>query len=173
MVNYRRLKLDSDDAVYFLTMATKWRKPWFRQESELAIVMQTMDRIKARFNLDYEAWVTLPDHIHWLVSPNKADYSKVVFAFKRGIGAELKKTGKLHDGERIWQSRFWEHTILDDEDFQRCVEYIHYNPVKHGLVDTAIDWVYSSFREFVSAGLYPPDWGGGEVVLVPGAEYDL
>jgi len=172
MVNYRRMKLKSTDAVYFLTMATENRKPWFHPEQNIFIVQQTMRRIKDRFDLCYEAWPILPEHIHWLISPNRADYSKVVFAFKRGIGAEFKKRGQLQDGEKIWQARFWEHTIRDDEDYQRCVEYIHYNPVKHALVDSPFKWPYTSFHEFVAGGIYPSDWAEGSEIVIDGAEYD-
>ena len=63
-------------------------------------------------------------------------------------------------GYRLWQSRFWEHTIRDDDDFERHVDYIHYNPVKHGLVPRVADWPHSSFHRYVRAGLLPVDWAG-------------
>jgi putative transposase len=65
-------------------------------------------------------------------------------------------------GERaVWQRRYWEHLIRDDRDWQQHVEYIHYNPVKHGLARAPVEWKYSSFHTFVKQGLYPPDWGSG------------
>jgi putative transposase len=158
--------------MYFLTMATDNHKPWFRSLHDKSLILQVMDRIKARFDLHFDAWVIMPDHVHWLISPNMADYSKVVFAFKRGVGAELKKAGKLRDGEKLWQSRFWEHTIRDDEDLRRCVEYIHFNPVKHGYVDSPHEWEYSSFHQYVAEGFYPADWAEGGDAIVDGAEYD-
>jgi putative transposase len=64
-------------------------------------------------------------------------------------------------GERgIWQRRFWEHAVRNDEDYQRHLDYCYINPVKHGLVRAVKDWPYSSFHRDVRAGLYPPDWGG-------------
>ena len=66
-------------------------------------------------------------------------------------------------GERgLWQRRFWEHTVRDAEDFARHVDYVHFNPVKHGLVGRAGDWAYSSFRPAVVRGRYPADWAGGD-----------
>jgi putative transposase len=75
-------------------------------------------------------------------------------------------------GGKFWQDRFWEHTVRDDDDRERCVEYIHYNPVKHGIVNAPRDWKYSSFNKYVERGIYPADWGDGASVVVQGAEYD-
>ncbi len=61
----------------------------------------------------------------------------------------------------IWQRRFWEHTIRDDDDYRHHIDYVHWNPVKHGLVNNVADWPYSSFHRYVKAGLYPDDWAGG------------
>jgi len=63
-----------------------------------------------------------------------------------------------------WQRRFWEHRIRDDADLVRHVEYIHYNPVKHGHAACVGDWPYSSFHAYVRNGVYPADRGGGGFV---------
>jgi putative transposase len=60
----------------------------------------------------------------------------------------------------LWQRRYWEHSIRDDADLARHVDYIHFNPVKHGYVSRVYDWPYSSFHRHVARGLLPPDWGG-------------
>jgi len=66
----------------------------------------------------------------------------------------------LKKGEKgIWQRRFWEHTIHDEADYEKHCDYIHYNPVKHGLVSTPADWIYSSFVEFVEKGTHGIEWG--------------
>ncbi len=62
----------------------------------------------------------------------------------------------------IWQRRFYEHTCRDEDDLKRCIDYIHVNPVKHGLVGRVIDWPWSSFHRYVRLGEYPIDWGGGD-----------
>ncbi len=131
-----------------------------------------MGRIRERFDIKLIAWVILPDHLHWLIKPGEADYSKVVYSFKKGLGAEFKKTGIISQGDMIWQDRFWEHTVKDDEDRERCVEYIHFNPVKHGLVKAPGDWKHSSFHRYVERGIYPADWADGARIVIAGAEYD-
>ncbi|MGH8548715.1 MAG: transposase [Methylococcales bacterium] len=65
--------------------------------------------------------------------------------------------------QAVWQHRYWEYLLRSEPDFTRCVEYIHYNPVKHGYVTTPMDWPYSSFRTFVEWGIYPADWGRVEM----------
>jgi putative transposase len=64
----------------------------------------------------------------------------------------------------IWQRRFWEHLIRNQQDLNRHIEYIHYNPVKHGLVKTPVDWEYSSFHRYVEIGIYDNKWGAGNKV---------
>jgi putative transposase len=65
-------------------------------------------------------------------------------------------------GEKFWQPRYWEHCIRDENDFARHADYIHWNPVKHGLVRCAADWPYSTLHRFVATGLYPANWGIAE-----------
>ena len=60
----------------------------------------------------------------------------------------------------LWQRRYWEHLVRDEDDFRHHVDYIHFNPVRHGLVVSARDWPYSSFHRFVRDGIYPMEWGG-------------
>ena len=72
----------------------------------------------------------------------------------------MKDSHDKRGEERIWQRRFWDHLIRDDLDLQRHLDYIHWNPVKHGYVNRAIDWPYSTFHRYVANGLYPNDWGG-------------
>ena len=62
----------------------------------------------------------------------------------------------------IWQRRYWEHTLLTQEDFNAHVDYIHYNPVKHGLVNKVSDWPWSTFHKYLRQGIYAPDWGSDD-----------
>jgi putative transposase len=114
------------------------------------------------------AMVVPPDHIHavWTLPPGNADFSlrwrliKIAFA-KAVPKTELRSTVRIARGERgIWQRRFWEHLIRDDDDFRRHVAYCYINPVKHGLVTRVRDWPYSSFHRDVRAELFPEDWAG-------------
>ena len=65
----------------------------------------------------------------------------------------------------IWQRRFWEHCIRDEIDFVHHVDYIHYNPVKHGLVSAPKDWEYSSFHRYVMDGIYDVEWGADREII--------
>ena len=111
----------------------------------------------------------LPDHLHVVMTLplDDADFSGRWRRIKGHFSSRLIAAGaplKRHaNGDlALWQRRFWEHTIRDDNDFARHVDYIHFNPVKHGLVSRARDWPYSSFHVYVRQGLLPEDWAGDE-----------
>jgi putative transposase len=113
-----------------------------------------------------EAIVILPDHLHclWTLPSGDADFSarwhdiKARFAARIPEGERLSPQ-RLKKGERgIWQRRFWEHVIRDERDYERHVDYIHYNPVKHGHVTKVADWPHSSFHKFVQRGIYNSGW---------------
>jgi putative transposase len=117
------------------------------------------------FSID--AIVVLPDHLHVVMTlpagdadfPNrwrliKRRFTEVVL--KRGASVSRHANGEY----ALWQRRYWEHTIRDERDFERHVDYIHFNPVKHVLVSRVRDWPYSSFHRYVRTGLLPMDWAG-------------
>lgn len=127
-------------------------------------------RRRRRFTID--AIVVLPDHLHclWTLPPDDADFSarwhdiKARFAARIPCGERLSAR-RLKKGERgIWQRRFWEHTIRDERDFERHVDYVHYNPVKHGHVSAVVEWPHSSFHRYIQRGLYPADWAAADDV---------
>jgi putative transposase len=115
-----------------------------------------------------EAMVVLPDHLHvvWTMPEGDADFATRWRLIKTGFSLRLPDGERISDsraakGERgIWQRRYWEHTIRDERDFAHHVDYIHINPVKHGLVARVQDWPYSSFHRMVKFGIYPEDWAG-------------
>ena len=114
----------------------------------------------------------LPDHLHaiWQLPDGDADFGRRWGSIKRLLSAGLdaavnRSESKLAKREKgIWQRRFWEHAIRDDADLARHVDYIHFNPVKHGHVDRAKDWPYSSFHRYVRDGAYPADWAADAAV---------
>jgi putative transposase len=119
-----------------------------------------------------EAIVILPDHLHciWTLPPGDADFSTRWHDIKARFAAQIPRKERLsarrvQKGERgIWQRRFWEHVIRDEGDYERHVDYIHYNPVKHGHVTRVADWPYSSFQRYVERGIYPLEWAGDDNV---------
>lgn len=120
--------------------------------------------------MEFDATVLLPDHLHaiWTLPAGDTDYSKRWAWVKKeftkrwlesGRPEQAVTAGRSRDGRRgVWQPKFWEHTIRDAKDLERHVEYIHYNPVKHGLVRCPHAWPWSSLSRWVGANLYPVDW---------------
>lgn len=110
----------------------------------------------------------MPDHMHsvWTLPANDSDFSGRWRAIRKGFSlaipaTEFRSASRIARGERgVWQRRFWEHTIRDERDYARHVDYVHFNPVKHGLVEAVADWPYSSFHRAMAAGAYPADWAG-------------
>jgi putative transposase len=132
------------------------------------------------------AVVLLPDHLHciWMLPPDFTDYSttwqRIKDDFTRKYlsagGSEAPVSpGKTRKRERgVWQSRFWEHTIENEDDYKGCLDYIHWNPVKHGYASRPCEYPWSTFAKFVDMGEYDPLWGTGEATIanVPGAEWE-
>jgi REP-associated tyrosine transposase len=109
----------------------------------------------------------LPDHLHaiWSLPDNDADYALrwnlIKTGFSRGLTAVRGSSSKVRKREKgIWQRRYWEHTIRNENDLTRHIDYIHFNPVKHGLVQRVCDWPHSSFHQYVKRGTLPADWAG-------------
>ena len=122
--------------------------------------------VKARHPFEIVAWVVLPHHLHaiWTLPLGDSDYSTrwmlIKSAFSRRIEVdEPIRASRVRKGERgIWQRRFWEHCIRDENDLQRHLDYVHFNPVKHGYAERASAWPYSSIHRAIANGELPVDW---------------
>jgi putative transposase len=131
--------------------------------------------VEQRYPFETVAICILPDHIHavWSLPAGDANFalrwSLIKSGFSRGIvAAPLRSKSKIEKRDKgLWQRRYWEHAIRDGTDLERHVDYIHFNPVKHGHVPRVSDWPYSSFHRFAARGDLPADWGG-DVGDVPG-----
>ncbi|MCG6937054.1 MAG: transposase [Gammaproteobacteria bacterium] len=125
--------------------------------------------VKTRHPFLVHAWVVLPDHLHCVIElpTGDTDFSTRLRLIKIEFSKSLPKTEwrskvRLKRGERgIWQRRFWEHLIKDEADYRAHMDYVHINPVKHGLVSRVCDWPFSTFHYLVKQGVYPGDWAGG------------
>jgi putative transposase len=131
----------------------------------IEILRQSFSRVKATRPFQLDAIVVLPDHLHalWTLPVGDADFSgrwrAIKAAFVRGAAAAGETVIRNARGEaEVWQRRFWEHTIRDEADFAAHCDYIHFNPVKHGLAACPADWLHSSIHRFIERGIYPPDW---------------
>ena len=164
MPNYRRNRVPGGS--YFFTVTLEDRKKTLLVEhiDELRTSI-TKTRRKMPFHID--AWVILPEHMHciWTLPEGDDNYSGRWQAIKKAFSKtipdrEYRSAARIKRNERgIWQRRFWEHTIRDDVDYNRHMDYIHYNPVKHKLVAAVKDWPYSTFHHLCKIGIYSFDWG--------------
>jgi REP-associated tyrosine transposase len=155
MPNYRRFYLSSTPV--FITVVTQGRKRWLTHHTDL--ILHSMKSVKQYHSFRHIAHVILPDHIHWIFEPkNKKDFSIIMAAFKRDVTWSLKSVAI----NEKWQKRFYDHVIRDDEDLKRHLDYIHYNPVKHGLVEDPFEYQYSSIHEWKKRGVYLNGWGAVE-----------
>jgi len=144
-------------------------------ERRLRLLTEHIDELRAALRqtrrhhpFTIDAMVVLPDHLHavWTLPEGDADFATrwrlIKSAFSRSLATgERISDSRAAKGERgIWQRRYWEDTIRDESDFAHHMDYIHINPVKHGLVSRVGDWPYSSFHQMVKLGIYPEDWAG-------------
>lgn len=122
------------------------------------VLLSAMHRVKDKHPFRHFAHVIMPDHMHWLFAPEeRTDFSVIVAAVKRDVTWRLKEQGKLD--RPLWQNRFYDHVVRDEDDFSRHLDYIHFNPVRHGLAADPGDYPWSSFSEWCKKEAYPSRWG--------------
>jgi putative transposase len=168
-MRYRRA--DVPGGTYFFTVNLTERKRTLLVD-HMEVLRAVIQKVKALHPFRIDAMVILPDHLHavWTLPVGDCDYPTRWMLIKTGFSRHIPKDERRSEsrqakGERgIWQRRYWEHFIRDDRDFARHADYIHYNPVKHGYVKRVEDWPHSTFHRFVARGIYPSDWGAGEVI---------
>jgi putative transposase len=168
MPEYRRAR--TAGATYFFTVVSQERRPILTTEAVRTALREAIQQARTTLLFQIEGWVLLPDHLHciWTLPDGDANFSARWAIIKRrvsrvvGGNAEVSLEGSRQRRREhgFWQRRFWEHLIRDEEDLRRHLDYIHWNPVKHGYVLTAADWPYSSFHRFVREHVYPVSWGG-------------
>lgn len=169
MSNYRRVFVPG--GTYFFTVVTYRREPWLIADDARAALREAIERCRAKRPFDVDAWVLMPDHLHavWTLPPGDVDYSTRWSQIKRTVSvllANRKRNDVMTESMRVrrettlWQRRFYEHTIRDEKDFARCIDYVHSNPVKHGSVNRVADWPWSTFHRYVQQDVYSANWMG-------------
>ncbi len=164
-MRYRRSK--TRGGTYFFTLVLQDRKQ--------DLLIRHIDALRHAFRetqkatpFILDAICILPEHLHLLMTLPEGDknYPMRIRLIKTRFSKSIPKNETINDSrlkksERgIWQRRYWEHQIRDENDFVRHVDYIHYNPIKHKLVARVMDWPYSSFHRYLAAGILPTDWAG-------------
>ena len=175
-MRYRRANLTG--GTYFFTLVTEGRRPVFRERETVTQLLQAVETVRSRHPFEMDAYVVLPDHLHalWTLPEGDAKFSTRWRLIKEAFTRAYLKTNappernasRLAKGEQaVWQRRFWEHTIRDDADFAAHLNYIHLNPVHHGLASAPRDWPHSSFLAWVAREAYDVTWGSDALSELP------
>jgi len=171
MTRYRRNFIEG--GTFFFTLVTANRFPLFRDPGRIHLLRDVFANVRARWPMHIDAIVILPDHLHaiWTLPKRDSDYSVRWRLIKQEFSRRIQSTASRSSSREsrrertVWQRRFWEHTIRCHEDLIRHMDYIHYNPAKHGYVDKPRDWPWSSLHREIKRGTYEPTWGEGEEPL--------
>jgi putative transposase len=169
---YIRAKIKGGLFFFTVVLAQRSSRLLVEEIDHLRLVYRT---VKQRRPFETIAICVLPDHIHavWALPEGDVDFpirwNLIKSGFSRALAPRQRSASKMKRREKgIWQRRYWEHAIRDAKDLERHVDYIHFNPVKHGYVAKVTDWPHSSFHRFVKDGLLAPDWGG-DTKDIPGS----
>jgi len=158
---------------YFFTLVTYQRRRLFAEELNRRLLGNSIRTCQVDWPFSVDAIVLLPDHLHAMITLPNGDtnysgrWSVIKKTFNETFLANGGRSRQVSEGRRkqkrlgIWQPRFWEHVIRDEDDFDAHFDYIHFNPVKHGLVECPIDWAASSFHRWVRQGVCESDWACG------------
>ena len=154
---------------YFFTVNLLQRHDNDLLVKHIDILRSVVKKVKNKHPFVIHGWVVLPEHFHCVIELplSETDFALRLRLIKSGFSKAIPKTEYRSDvrikrGERgIWQRRFWEHLIKNEADYQAHMDYVHINPVKHGLVRDVKDWPYSTFHRWVKLGVYPANWAGG------------
>jgi putative transposase len=166
MPNYRRAWCPG--GTYFFTVNLLERTGNDLLVRHIDCLRDAVRKVRAEYPFTIHAWVVLPEHLHCVIELpiDDQDFALRWRLIKVYFSKSLPKTERLSTtrsrrGERgIWQRRYWEHLIRDDRDFVAHMDYVHINPLKHGLVSVVRDWPYSTFHGLVEKGVYPANWAG-------------
>jgi len=164
---------------YFFTVVTYRRQKFLCNKPVRTALRNAILSVQEKRPFVIDAWVLLPDHLHciWTLPPGDADFPVLWNQIKRKVSIACSKdykrvewmteSKKKHRESTLWQRRYWEHQIRDNSDFTRHIDYIHFNPVKHGLCEKVRDWPYSTFHRYMQNGIYSSDWGCDAVKKYP------
>jgi putative transposase len=175
MPDYRRFRVPGGSYFFTINLLDRQSDLLVRH---IDVLRESVRRTRRQRPFRIDAWVVLPEHMHCVITLPQGDddfstrIKAIKIRFARAIPpAEHRSRVRAARRERgIWQRRFWEHAIRNERDYARHVDYVHFNPVKHGLVAFARDWPYSTFHRLVKLGLYSADWGAGPTEAFPAGE---
>lgn len=166
-------RLYMPNAVYFVTCVTKDRRPIFADQGDLETLRQTMRKVKGIHSFQMQAYAFMHDHLHLqLFVPETTDISRIMHSIERNFTLNYKKAHNIESRIRLWQRGFWDHVIRSERDFANHLDYIHYNPVKHGYVSKPEDYPHTSFRTYLQRGWYEAGWGHTEPKCLKNLDFE-
>jgi len=161
------------DAIYFVTAVTKNRQPLFKTEQNIQLLRQTLHQVKELYPFDMRGYGFLPDHFHLLFhATGETAVTQILHSTKRNFTINYKKVHQISEPISLWQRRFWDHVIRDEQDYLNHLHYIHYNPIKHGLVTKPEDYPHSSYNEYLKRGWYDIGWGHDEPEIIRTLDFE-
>ena len=152
--------------IYFTTHVTHDRAPILVDNFDL--LWMSLEGVLGEAIDGLMAWVVLPEHCHFLIAPGGGNLSYMMRRVKLSFSSRYRRRTSMVRG-RIWQFHFWDHVIRDTPDMNRHIDYIHYNPVNHGLASDPLAYRFSSYQKFLEAGYYSPGWGARETMTFSGS----
>jgi putative transposase len=170
MSRYRRAKVAG--GCYFFTVVTERRQRILTDEPVRVALRAAIEKVREKYPFNIDAWVLLPDHLHtiWTLPSMDSDFSLRWRLIKTHVTQScsdhyfhsdiLTKRRHAKNCGTLWQHRYYEHLIRNQNDFNHHMDYLHFNPVKHELVSNVRDWPYSSFHRYCALGVYGRDWAG-------------
>jgi putative transposase len=169
MPDYRRCY--EPGGTFFFTLVTHHRRPILDTDLTRSCLREAINEVRTKWPFTMVAIVLLPDHLHsvWTLPSGDARYpirwkrikEQFTRRYLRAGGEEIPPgiSRQRHCERGVWERRYWEHTVRDEDDLKRCVDYVHWNPKKHGYVGNVRDWPWSSFHRYVAMGEYTLEWG--------------
>ncbi len=182
MPNYRRPYIVG--GTYFITQVTYQRIPWLCRDVGRQALREAILAVKANYPFSIDAIVLLPEHFHCLLTlpSDDSDFSVRLRLIKTyvtkhygsalNINRAVSQSRQKRGEQNLWQRRYWEHCIRNEQDFATHCDYIHYNPVHHSLCNSPQEWQFSSIHRFIAEGIYPTNWCQAESSVIPHAVWD-
>lgn len=180
MSNYRRD--NTAGGTWFFTVVSYRRQPILCDSSIREALRHAITTARQQWPFTIDGWVLLPDHLHciWTLPEGDADFARRWSHIKRCVSRECGEAYKRHEWlsaskqrhheSTLWQRRYWEHRIRDQDDYRRHMDYIHYNPVRHGLCKRPVLWPWTTLHRYIREGVYPSGWAA-PVTEADGARY--
>lgn len=153
----------ADNRPVFIAAVCHQRKPILANAPEKELLLSVIREVKAEMPFRLLAYVILDEHFHWLIKPEPdVAFSAIVQSVKLRFTHRYKRAQNMTQPVKLWQRRFWDHLIRDQDDMHRHMDYIHYNPVKHNLTSDPASYAWSSFLTYRAKDSYPSGWGAAQ-----------